>query len=364
MIRKAFLSCILLLSALVDILGNIHLGPISVQGVLTILVLLGITACLVAKPSASWHGLRSFWPLSCLLLLSVILFFVHPPSLQAYQTIFLLWIFVGLMVTMSTGKRDPRELRYFERLVLLATATSATIYGASLLFDGLGTESVIGARSFGVYVLPGLALLLGPLSRLRSLKRRELIRVVGAGMISVLVLYVFMLYLPALSLRFLGDNTVGEYVSGDATLDTSGRAAFWVAALNSYFQSPVLGNGPGSANNLIEATFPGLGHPHNEYLRYLHDTGILGLSLLLIGCGQMIAICGKVYRRSIEVSSPAANFYLGTLLALIAILLTMLTDNTASYLFIMVPLGILVGMALRPVVTMAPQKVAKAGAST
>jgi O-antigen ligase len=379
MVRRAFLSGIVLLSALVDILANIHLGPISAQGVLTVFIFIGITLCLLARPGESWRGFLGLWPFSCLLVLSIIQFFGHASSMQAYQTILLLWIFLGLMIMLSTAKYDPQQAFYFEQLFLWATAISASIYGLSLMLDGLGTEAVIGARSFGVYALPGVALLLGrwalgsrvslwlaigltllialslsrtalvvaillfPLSRLQSLRRRGLLRLIFAGMASILVLYFFILYMPALSSRFLGDDTLGEYVSGDATLDMSGRAAFWAVTIDSYLDSPWLGKGPGSANNLIAEIFPDIGHPHNEYLRILHDSGIVGLTFLLVGFWKLLLRCRRTYQQAVRQGSALTSLYLGTFLALIAILLTAITDNTFSYLFIMVPLGVVLG---------------------
>ncbi len=382
MARPAFLSCILLLSALVDIPANIHLGAISAQGVLTVFIVIGITVCLAARPVASWRGFRRFWPLSCLLVLSIIQFFAHSPSVQAYQTVSLLWVFVGLVVMLSTGGQNPHEAVHFERMLLYATAVSALIYGLSLMVNGLGTEAVIGARSFALYALPGLALLLGrwvrgsrtslwlavgltalialslsrtalvvavllfPLVRLRSMKRHDVFRVVLAGVFSVLVLYFLIIHSAALTSRLLGENTLKEYLLGDATLDTSGRTAFWAATLDSYQESPWFGKGPGSANDLIDEIFPGLGHPHNEYLRYLHDSGMVGLALLLCGFMQILVRCRSVYQQAVQEASALASLYLGAFLALIAILLTAITDNTFSYLFVMAPLGVAIGTTL------------------
>lgn len=384
MIRRPFLIGILLLSGLVDIPANIHLGAVSASGVLTVLTAVGLAALLASRRAASWRGFRSLWPFSWLLLLSLIQFFRHGPSLQAYQTICLLWIFVGLLVMLSTGEYDPQEARQFERTLLFATGVAASIYALSLLVDGLGTEAVIGPRSFAAYALPGLALLLGrwatgsrlsfwlavgltllialslsrtglvvaillfPLSRLRSLTRRDAVRLALAAACSILVLYFLVTRLPALSSRFLGDSTLKEYVIGDAELEMSGRAAFWATTLDSYAQSPWFGNGPGSANNLIDEVFPDIaGHPHNEYLRWLHDSGVVGLGLLLSGLAQLLIRCRNGYQLAARKASTLSGLHLGAFLALVAILLTGITDNTFSYLYVMAPLGVILGITLQ-----------------
>jgi O-antigen ligase len=194
-----------------------------------------------------------------------------------------------------------------------------------------------------------------PLARLRSFSFRELKRIAIIGGIVACGLYFLVVSIEALRYRFLGDDSIMDIVSGEASLDTSGRLAAWILTLDSFSESPWFGKGPGTANDLNgqpsvdrhTATEVELAHALNEYLRYLHDEGVLGLSLFLAGCAQLLVACRRTYRKSVELSSPSASFYLGTFLALTAALLTMLTDNTASYIYVMAPLGILVGTVLR-----------------
>ena len=390
MFKRFFYSSVLLSTALVDAPANMSAGQISVGGVLTILLVIGVVALLVRQLKESWHGFRRVWPLSALLLYSVLQCLWHRPSLQGYQNICLLGIFVGLIVlglSSATGQPGDSNLA---RMLLWATAIASFCYGISILYDGLGTDSFIGSRSFAVYALLGLALLLGrwargsrtsfwlavgltlliamslsrtalvvgvllfPLARLRPISLRSLARTAALSGIAACSLYFLVASTDALRARFLGENTIREYASGDASVETSGRLTLWAVTIDSFAESPWLGKGPGTANDLISSLFEGLGHPHNEYLRFLHDSGIFGLTLLLAGCVQVLAICHRQYRRSIEVSLPRASICLGTFLAMTAILLTMLTDNSASYTFVMGPLGILVGVTLRPLMQGAP----------
>jgi O-antigen ligase len=249
----------------------------------------------------------------------------------------------------------------------------------------LGTESFIGARSFAVYALLGLGLLLGRwvhgsrisfwfalgltllialslsrtalvagvllfvLARVQSFSFRGLSRVAVASGIAACGLYFLVTSSDALSARFLGDSPVEEYLSGAASVDASGRLAFWAITVDSFGESPWLGKGPGTANDLIASEFEGMGHPHNEYLRFLHDGGVLALALLLGGCTQLLVLCRRGYSHGVRACSAGRAFYLGTFLAFLAVLFTMITDNTASYLFVMAPLGILIGTCLRSV---------------
>jgi O-antigen ligase len=391
MLKRYFLIAVLMSSALVDILGNISAGAISVNGLLTILVAVGVGVFLLRRPKLAWRGFTQVWPISALLFYSVLQCLWHPPSLQGYQNICILWIFVGCIVLVSVDEKNQLEIDYLMRVLLWASAFAAFAYGICMLYDGLGSEALIGARSWALYALLGLGLLLGrwahgsrtdfwlaagllvlvglslsrtalavgvllfPLARLRSFSFRDIKRVAIIGGIAACGLYGLIISVDALHSRFLGSSSIEDYLSGNASVDSSGRFEAWVLTFNSFTESPWLGKGPGTANDLngvVLADRRGdsqweLAHPLNEYLRFLHDEGVLGLSLVLAGCVLLFAACRQAYRKSVEVSSPAAGFYLGTFLAFVAVLLTMLTDNTASYVYMMAPFGILIGTVLR-----------------
>lgn len=71
-----------------------------------------------------------------------------------------------------------------------------------------------------------------------------------------------------------------------------GRTNLWLAILRT-LNSPsdwILGRGPGSAS-ITGRQERGINHPHNEYLRFLVDTGVLGLILLvLMGITVLLAL--------------------------------------------------------------------------
>jgi O-antigen ligase len=391
MLRRFFLIGVFLLSALVDVPANIHAGTLTVNGLLTVLIAIWVAALLSVRPKLAWRGFMRVWPFSCLLFYSVLQCLWHPLSLQGYQNICLQWIFVGCIVLVSADESNQLGIDQLVRLLLRASAFAAFAYGISILFDGLGTESFIGGRSFALYALLALGLLLGrwahgsrvdlwlaaglivliglslsrtalvvgvllfPVARVRSLSFSELRRITIIGGIAACGLYGLVVSVDALRLRFLGDSSIADYLSGDASVDSSGRFAAWALTLSSFSESPWLGKGPGTANDLNgqpsadrhTATEVELAHPLNEYLRFLHDEGVLGLALFLAGWLKLVAVCRKTYRQSVEASSPACSFYHGMLVVLAAVLLTMLTDNTASYVFMMAPLGILIGTVLR-----------------
>jgi O-antigen ligase len=390
MLKRSFLIGLLLFSGVVDMPSYIHVGTISVNGLLTILVAAWVALFIFSRPKLAWRGFKRIWPLSALLLYSIAQCFWTRASSQEVQNVCLLWIFVGLIVLTLVDGEGSLSNAAIERALLRATAFASVCYALIVLFvgfgrEGIGANSFIAARSFALYALLGVGLLLGrwaggsrislwlaaalillvalslsrtalvagillfPLARLRSISFRDVRRFAVVSGLAACVLFYLVVNVPALRSRVLGDKSIEDYIAGDASVDTSGRLLAWTLTLDSYNDSPWFGKGPGTANNLVAESLSEieLDHPLNEYLRFLHDSGALGLALLLMGCVQLLVLCRRAYRKSIARRSALANFHLGTFLALVAVLLTMMTDNTASYLYVMAPLGILLGTTLR-----------------
>ena len=390
MCKRLLVTGIFVTSGLVDAPSYFSVGQISLMGTLTLLYAVAIASLLLWRPKEVQRALMEVWPLSTLLLFSILQCLWHRPSVQAVQTLCLQWIFVGLIVLMMIGVRSGLDHVAVARMLTYAVAVGSLCFAVVFVFVGFGAEGIgaisfVTARSFALFALLGVALFLGrwavgsrtslwlaiglillialslsrtalviaillfPLCRLRTFSRRDLKRILIIGGIAVFGLYYLISSIGALRSRFVGNNSVDDYISGEATVDTSGRLAAWAVTLRSYVDAPWFGQGPGSANDLIGDVLyrANLGHPHNEYLRFLHDEGIVGFVLLLAGFSQLLSRCWRAYRRSLETSSPDAALHLATFLALVAVLLSLFTDNTASYVFVMGPLGIAIGTSLR-----------------
>jgi O-antigen ligase len=390
MSKRAIAATVFVASAFVDAPSYIGTGTISLMGVLTVLFAAILGCFVLVEPRASLSGLRRLWPLSLLFAFSCGQFLSQQFSVQAAQTLCLQWIFLALIVLVSNGETEGVDEasvgRFLEHATLFASLCFLAIFIAQGFgSQGLGAISFIQARSYALFALLGVALfaarwalgsraslwtvaalillvalslsrtalvtaiLVLPLSQLRPLSRHTLKRLLLLGILAVATLCSLVFSIDALRQRFVGDNTLQDYVSGEAVVDTSGRLAAWGVTLASYVESPWIGKGPGSANDLITDVLSRLeiGHPLNEYLRFLHDEGLIGLVLFLVGSGQLLRLCWRAYRQSLMRESPDAAFHLATFLALFAALVTMLTDNTASYIFVMGPLGIMIGVTLR-----------------
>jgi O-antigen ligase len=143
---------------------------------------------------------------------------------------------------------------------------------------------------------------------------------------------------------------------GGMMINASGRTEMWQTLLDDLRGKAVFfGRGAGAAGRLIDRYFPDLGHPHNDFLRLLYDFGAVGLGwwvlFLVIVMFTMIGGVRACTRqvpdaRSRTKDHPDLPLHLAPILALLAIIMSMFTDNSISYIFVMAPLGMLIGVSL------------------
>lgn len=138
--------------------------------------------------------------------------------------------------------------------------------------------------------------------------------------------------------RFLSGDAAAAV--GNMKINTSGRSVLWDVVQKSARDSPWIGQGPGSASKVIFDLYPGVGHPHNEYLRLYHDFGIIGL--VLFGMGMLVLVF-RVARRA-AVTDDEIHWV--ALAALLGVFSAAITDNVIVYPFVMVPLAVIVGCSL------------------
>lgn len=133
-------------------------------------------------------------------------------------------------------------------------------------------------------------------------------------------------------------------------LITSGRNKIWPATFNHALEKPVWGWGPGSARPLVAGSILGKGvkewHPHNEYLQVFHDTGIIGLTLLLVAWLLLFVRYWKKWRLAhISRDVQRATWNMAVFLCILTVLINAIVDNTLHYPFIVAPVFIIIGCA-------------------
>jgi O-antigen ligase len=387
-IYSATLSLMLIVCGMTDVIRKVGVGTLTLQGIWTIFLgglslLLILTRDRLPKVTMMAFGFVLF------LGLGFVSWYLNTtttplPFQYQIQSLMVYTAFVG-SIYLSAGEAYSQPLTpplYLTKGFLWATQISMILYGMSLMFSGLGGDAVMTPRSFAIFAivamawllanwrnrsLPGaglyavglitmvalsfsrtatvICLILYPLSQVSPNSGKSLLRMgVWVGLITLLA-YLSFTYVQPIRDRFLatGDNAK----VGNVQINTSGRTTMWEGATRSSEESPWFGKGPGSVSiPVLQANSGSNGHPHNDYLRLRHDFGWIGLGLWL---GSYLMVMGQCIRYWIWSSTHdpiSQHVYHAPIMAMLAVLLMMVTDNVVVYQFAMVPLGILIGNAL------------------
>ncbi|KYC41556.1 lipid A core--O-antigen ligase [Scytonema hofmannii PCC 7110] len=382
---KTLLSLTLILSGLTDLTRKFSFGPISSQGVLTIL-LAGASWFLVLSRSRMPKAVLSTSCLVLFILSNLIIWFWFSsksslPIVNAIQNQAVFLAFVGftiLSITQSYRTFDPPE--YISHTFTRAAQISVGLYGLSIVLGGPGTSSIMGARSFALFAIIGLAwflawwryrlpggflwsisttiaiafsfsrtaaiicLILFPLSQISLTTIKGWVRLIATICLIITVSYLAFTFVEPIRARFtdVGDNAT----VGGVKINTAGRGAAWPIAYESALQSPWIGKGPGSVTIALKAAGPAFDHPHNDYLRIFHDYGLIGTLLWFLGYFGLMAKTWQNWQWADRNDRTVAHIHLAAFLALVAVALGMLSDNVVVYIFSMNPLGILVGASI------------------
>jgi len=381
--RVAFqiLAGVLLLAGLVDLPRQVSVGPISMLGGVLILCTLAPLLWWVATPRLHRPLLAVLSPTLLYIAWSFLTTTWSLPDVTGTQNL-LAPVAFCLLAGMAYRYCRSHEngWKRITKALLLATGLAVGLYGVNLAIAGFGTSEIIGARTFALFALFGLAVCLASwrygwkpglvfalvivatigasLSRMAlaiallffllamiPLKDwRGSLRLLAMALVVSLVAYQLVMRVEPIRERFMeGDTTLQV---GGININATGRTALWDALLDSYAQSPWIGKGAGQSGSLINRRFPGLGQAHSDYLRILHDLGILGLSLWVLGMLTLLVTHIRGWIQADQRGDPAAAVHLAAILALISVALGMATDNPLVYVFVMAPFGILVGTSL------------------
>lgn len=294
-----------------------------------------------------------------------------------HLSVYVLFV-VGVSLASWTMSRDSAAW-YLSMLGRLGILLSLVFLPATLI-GGNASRAVYGPRSFALTALICLAAVVAdPRTRTarRSIRRwtpyligaaiaASLSRTAAAVALLFLVIYFARrrpgrgaLLRAVLALCVLSVLTVGairfipavhdRVLGGDRAtvsgfrLNTEGRTVLWRIVEDQISTDPWLGHGTGAASDAIARAVPSLAQPHNDYLRILDDNGIIGLSIWALGFMLLAAGC----LRRIRSAGPSdSGIHLAALLSLVAVALTMTTDNTIVYPFVMLPVAVLVGASL------------------
>ena len=121
-----------------------------------------------------------------------------------------------------------------------------------------------------------------------------------ACLVPVVLLAIF----PASSER-LFSGFEATNLSGQATRDvgaiTAGRSDFWPIVIDKIAESPYVGYGrlgmirSGATQRCADELGAGVPHPHNMYLQWMLDNGLLGMAPVVILFGWILFIAGRLF---------------------------------------------------------------------
>ncbi|MBW4685948.1 MAG: O-antigen ligase family protein [Komarekiella atlantica HA4396-MV6] len=378
------LSITLFICGLTDFLRVFRLGGITALGILTLILAPTTWVLVFIRSKMPKVVLVASW-LVLFVIFALIDWLWHYSTLSLVTTIqnLSLYIaFVGFVVLSTIQSNRTFDLpKYISQSFPTAIKISVGLYGLSLIINGPGASLIMGPRSFALfaiigiawclaawrYRLPGgllwasftimaialsfsrtallIALILFPLSQISLKSLKGWVRMGLTVALIATVAYLAFTYVEPIRSRFtaVGDNAT----VGGVQINTSGRNVAWPVAYASAMESPWIGKGPSSVGIVLgERVGPAFIHPHNDYLRIFHDYGLIGLTFWFLGYSQLIIKTWQNWQWADQYDRANAHVHLAAFLALVAVSLSMISDNVIVYIFSMAPLGILVGASL------------------
>jgi O-antigen ligase len=373
-------------SLLVDLPARLTTQGVSLLALLSILYPYLFLVCLLYV-GKNTNLSRAFVVASVAFLAYCLLSLVSSPLSQFGIQNFVSYVgfFLGVIASYAYGERHfkdlPRLWRVLQRLFLIVTSPLALL---NLALHGWGSGVVgstwfLGPRSFAFVALIPLALNLGTWRAKRrrrnlalalwwlllifsSMSRtaliigllmlvmselgRDLRSVMRVILMSAVVVAIFLGMLtlsPNLRQRFTqGDTSLSVF---GTSLNAAGRTRIWAEVAQSATERVFFGKGLGSSSRLVAQAFPGLEHPHNDFLRIWHDLGLAGLLLFSAPFGLLFCKLLMSFSRG---THPRDSFGLigAATMCVFGMLIGMLTDNVVVYAFVSLPIAVLTGSAI------------------
>ena len=247
-----------------------------------------------------------------------------------------------LISAMENGKQImfPRAFALYALIVLSIYLAKSRNGHKFSFFMALVVIGTIGYSLSRTALAVAIILLL--LSRIK-LNFRGIFSFLLIGTIAFSGFYLAIKNIPQLNERFfMGDM---KFEVAGIPINAMGRAELWNSTLNSYKEYLIFGQGVGSSEKLLRSGGFVTTHPHNDYLRILHDYGAIGLLLWIVGFIKLLNVTWRNWHKSEKIGIPS-TIHVAAFLLLVALSLMMFTDNPMVCGFFMAPLGIVVGTSM------------------
>lgn len=269
-------------------------------------------------------------------------------------TVFLTGLLWGLLIFLPGSAFNTRPLA---ALLAILFSVSFAIFQNNrklkwLLMSLLTFGAIVVTSSRMALMACIIALIVIEFSEFRFLNLLSWRKLIPFLIIGALLMGLVFTYPPMF--KRLSDifNSIQSLVIENTAVDeatlvtvTQGRSRVWPLLFDKALEKPIFGHGVGSASaySFYYSNNARFEHPHNEYLRFFFDTGLLGLLLLLAGFLSIGWKLLKSTRKGKKGNNQKSLLGLG---ALSVALTLFLTDNVGFYSFFMAPLGFILGLAI------------------
>ena len=154
------------------------------------------------------------------------------------------------------------------------------------------------------------------------------LRVILSLVVALLGLALF--YTPRVQEKMFmkGEGTLKD-IGDEKNLETSGRRHIAEVLLLEIAQKPWWGHGANASEELILKLSEGqLSHPHNDWLRFLYDYGIVGAALFLL---TVINQVRHLLKKAWNTEGELRTFFFAAASSFLPFVLMMFTDNIVLY---------------------------------
>ena len=377
---RVLLLIVLLVTGTVDFTRGVSVGGITALGAFTLAGCGAAWAFWITRPYLPTDLLKPLLPLVLFELYAVGSMSWYSPGPKGLQLLAVGLAFLGLiLLTARETDRDPALADDLHIILLITSVPAVLLYFYAVEDGGLAADGLVNARPFALYAMVALAvavarwraggigylvwggvivlavflslsrtalvacLLLFPIGIALRLNRKSLVQAVVILVIATTVFVTAVNTYAPLHDRFFGYDRSSF---GGVDMNVSGRTKMWNVLFETLGNDWVFGKGIAASGNLIDEFFPDIGHPHNDFLRFYYDLGVVGLSMWLTFVFAFIWKTLRNLRRSIRDAAGDYPVHLAAMMALIAVSGSMFTDNSVSYSFVMMPLAIVMGCSL------------------
>jgi O-antigen ligase len=195
-------------------------------------------------------------------------------------------------------------------------------------FDALLT-TIFAAAMIATFSIDGLITLAAMLTVFGWLRPGSLRVKLGPCAIAAAVVLVFFAT-PLGSQRIASESSTKIGTTGEPDSSLAWRLKKWKSLIPEWERSPVFGHGLGTTSTTEDSPGNRLAGkpPHNEYLRYLVETGVVGLAILLAALFLLVRALVRERRTTGTMDAGTLNAPTLALVVVLGCLVNSLVDNT------------------------------------